>query len=202
MRIPLDLVKRGEQVISWYVGGKHILINAVSLQQSSSSNLVNSWRRQPIRNVNLPRAFEGFPWPMTNGLELGQHGIPVGQYRRRRPIWSSVYSFFVPTSVAPYSIIPSVMNWRFCGVLSNYHFGPREAGKSLMNSSSRDAFNAPNTCCSFVGPVPNEGVASSSVRFFFFLLYIQCSLLIFLHFIFADYWERDRERPSLVTPSL
>ena len=39
--------------------------------------------------------------------------------------------FFVPTSVAPYSIIPSVMDCRFCGVLLNYHFGPREAGKLI-----------------------------------------------------------------------
>ena len=54
--------------------------------------------------------------------------------------------------------------------LSNYHFGPREAGKPLINSSSRDAFNAQNTCRPFVGPVPDEGVASSSVRFSF--LYI------------------------------
>ena len=77
--------------------------------------------------------------------------------------------FFVPTSVAPYSIIPSIINWRFCGVLSNYHFGPRETGKSLMNSLSRDAFNAPNTCRSFVGPVPDESVASSSVRFFSYI---------------------------------
>ena len=125
-------------------------------------------RRQPIRNVSLPGALEGFPWPMTNGLELGWRGIPVSQYRRRHrhPIWSSIYSFFVPTSVAPYSIIPSVMNWRFCGVLSNYHFGPREAGKSLMNSLSRNAFNAPNTCRSFVGPIPDVGVTSSSVHFF------------------------------------
>ena len=39
--------------------------------------------------------------------------------------------FFVPTSVAPYSIILSVMDCRFCGVLLNYHFGPREAGKLI-----------------------------------------------------------------------
>ena len=39
--------------------------------------------------------------------------------------------FFVPTSVAPYSIISSVMDCWFCGVLLNYHFGPREAGKLI-----------------------------------------------------------------------
>ena len=105
MRIPLDSVKRGEQVISWYVGGKYILINAVSLQQSSSSILRQFMkasaylRRQPIRNVSLPGALEGFPWPMTNGLELSWRGTPIGQYRRRRLIWSSVYSSFVPTSI-------------------------------------------------------------------------------------------------------
>ena len=54
--------------------------------------------------------------------------------------------------------------------LSNYHFGPREAGKSLINSSSRDAFNAQNTCHPFVGLVPDEGVASPSMHFSF--LYI------------------------------
>ena len=43
----------------------------------------------------------------------------------------SVCFLFPPTSVAPYSIIPSVINRRFCGVLSNYHFGPREAEKSI-----------------------------------------------------------------------
>ena len=80
-----------------------------------------------------------------------------------------LFFFFVPTSIASYSIILSVMNCRFCGVLSNYHFRPREAGKSLMNSSSWDAFNAPNTCRSFVGLVPDKGVAFSSVHFFSYI---------------------------------
>ena len=114
--------------------------------------------------------------------------------------------FFVPISVALYSIIPSVINWRFCGVLLNYHFGPREAGKSLMNSSSWDAFNTPNTCHPFVGLVPDEGVASSSVRFS--LLYIQCSFFIFLSFHLC--WllrETERETVALLlrrfaTPSI
>ena len=66
-----------------------------------------------------------------NRWELGWRDIPVSQYRRRRPMWSSVYSFFVPISVAPYSIIPSIINWRFCGVMSNYHFRPGEKGKSI-----------------------------------------------------------------------
>ena len=136
------------------------------------------WKRQP----------SGSPLrlPMANDERMGSW---LTRHSRRPKPSPSPYvvvglSFFVPTSVAPYFIISSVINWWFCGVLSNYHFGPREVGKSLMNSSSRDAFNAPNTCRPFVGPVPDEGVASSSMRFS--LLYIQCSFLIFLPFIFAD----------------
>ena len=113
----------------------------------------------------------------SDGWKFSWRGVPVSQHHQCHPVWSSVYSCFVPTSVVTYSIIPSVMGWQFCGVLSNYHFESREAGMSLMNSSSRDAFIAPNTCRPLVGSVPNEGVASSSVRFF--LLYIQCSFLIF-----------------------
>ena len=147
-----------------------------------------SWRRQPFENVGLLGVLQGFPWPVTSGWKLSWRGIPVNLHRHHHPMRSSVYSFFGPTSVAPYSIIPLVMDWRFCGVLSNYHFGSREAEKSLMNSSSRDAFIAPNTCPPLVGSVPDEGVASSSVRFF--LLYIYSAYSSYLpYFIFADYWE-------------
>ena len=105
----------------------------------------------------------------SDGWKFSWCGVPVSQHCQRHPVWSSVYSCFVPTSIAPYSIILSVMGWRFCGVLSNYHFGSREAGMLLMNSSSRDAFIAPKTCRPLVGSVPDEGVALSFVRFF--LLY-------------------------------
>ena len=151
------------------------------------------WKRQPFESP--------LRLPMANDERMGAWLT----WHSRQPVPSpSPYVvvgllIFVPTSIAPYFIILSVINWQFYGVLSNYHFGPREAEKSLINSSSRDAFNVQNTCRPFVGPVPNEGVTSSSVHFS--LLYIQCSFLIFLHFIFADYWERQRERPSLVTPS-
>ena len=97
---------------------------------------------------------------------------------------------FIPISVAPYSIIPSVLNWRFCGVLSNYHFGPREAGKSLINSSSRDAFleHVSSICW------PYSWRRHRFVfRAFFLPIYIVL-LPHFLHFILADYWERQRER--------
>ena len=136
---------------------------------------------------------------MANDEQMG--AWLTGHSRQPVPL-SSPYMvvgllFFVPISVAPYSIIPSVMNWRFCGVLLNYHFGPREAGKSLMNSSSQDAFNTPNTCCPFVGPVPDEGIASSSVRFS--LLYVQCSFFIFPSFHLC--WllrETEREIVALL----
>ena len=107
--------------------------------------------------------------------------------------------FFVPTSVAPYSIIPSVINWRFCGVLSNYYFGPREAGKSLMNSSSWDAFNALNTCRSFIGPIPDEGVTSSSVHFF---SYIYSALSSFSFISSLLIIERDTERKTVTCYSV
>ena len=94
-------------------------------------------------------------------MELPSTSIVAIALRCRRS------TYFYPTSVAPYSIILSVLNLRFYGVLSNYHFWPREAGKSFINSSSRNAFNAQNTCRPFVGPVPDEGIASSSVRFSF-----------------------------------
>ena len=154
------------------------------LKRSSSSNPVISWRRQPIEGVSLLetspsrsfKAFHGQRWTdgsLANGTFPSASTVAVTLYGRRSTL-------FVPISVAPYSIIPSVINWWFCGVLSNYHFGLREAGKSLMNSSSWDAFNTPNTCCLFVGPVPDEGIASSSMRFS--LLYIQHSLFIFPSF--------------------
>ena len=183
MRIPLDLVKRGEQAISWYMGGKQIFNSCrqfVPILQRQSRQLMKLsayWRCHPFRNVGLLGVLQGVPWPATSGWKLSWRGIPVNLHRHRHPMRSSVYSFFGLTSVAPYSIILLVMDWRFCGVLLNYHFGSREAGKSLMNSSSRDAFIAWNTCPPLVGSVPDEGVASSSVRFF--LLYIQCTFLIF-----------------------
>ena len=123
------------------------------------------WKRQPFESpLRLPMADDERYGSLADAELPSASTVAVALYCRSK---TSVH-LFLSTSVAPYSIIPSILNWRSCGVLSNYHFGPREAGKSLMNSSSRDAFNAPNTCCSFVGPVPNEGVASSSVRFFFF----------------------------------
>ena len=74
----------------------------------------------------------------------------------------------------------------------NYYFGSREAGMLFMNSSSRDAFIALNTCCLLVGSVPDEGVASSSVHFFspiYTVLLPHISLISSLLII-----ERDKER--------
>ena len=51
-----------------------------------------------------------------------------------------------------------------------------------------------------LAPFLTKGVVSSSARFSF--PYISRSFLIFLHFILADLWERDRERLSLLTSSI
>ena len=51
-----------------------------------------------------------------------------------------------------------------------------------------------------LAPFLTKGVVSSSARFSF--PYISRSFLIFLHFILADLWERDREKPSLLTLSI
>ena len=62
----------------------------------------------------------------------------------------------------------------------------------FMNSSSRDAFIALNTCCLLVGSVPDEGIASSSVHFFspiYTVLLPHISLISSLLII-----ERDKER--------
>ena len=145
-------------------------------------------KASPFGNVSLSRALWGFPWPMTNlmGAWLTRNS--------RQPVPSpSPYVvvglfIFIPTSVAPYSIIPSVLNWRFCGVFSNYHFGPREAGKSLINSLSRDA---QNTCRPFVALF----LAKASLRLLrVFPSYIYSAPS---SFSFISSWliiERDRER--------
>ena len=106
---------------------------------------------------------------------------------------ATLSTYFSSTLVAPYSIISSILNWRICGVLSNYFFGTREARKSLVNSSTWDAFNAQNTCLRPVGPVSDKGVASSSACFF---LPIYIVLLYFPSFHFG--WTlRERQRETV-----
>ena len=48
--------------------------------------------------------------------------------------------------------------------------GPKKQEDHLGDSLSRDTFNAQDTCRASVGPVSDEGVASSSICFSF--LYI------------------------------
>ena len=54
--------------------------------------------------------------------------------------------------------------------------GPEKREDCLEDSSSRDTFNALDTCRASVGPVSDEGVTSSSA--YFFSLYIWRILLI------------------------
>ena len=84
------------------------------------------------------------------------------------------------------------------GVLSNYLFGPREAGKSFINSSSQDAFNARTRVVHSLTPFLTKA-SLCLPRVFPSYIYSAPS-----SFSFISSWliiERDRERPSLVTPS-
>ena len=104
MRIPLDLVKRGEQAISWYMGGKQIFNSCrqfVPILQRQSRQLMKLsayWRCHPFRNVGLLGVLQGFPWPATSGWKLSWRGIPVNLHHHRHHMRSSVYSLFFPTS--------------------------------------------------------------------------------------------------------
>ena len=105
--------------IRWNMGSKlfhdawvasKYLINAVNLKRSSSSNLVISWRCQPFgSSLRLLMAND-----KQMGAWLTRHS--------RQPAPSSSpcvvvgLLFFVPISVAPYSILSLVINWQFCGV--------------------------------------------------------------------------------------
>ena len=147
------------------------------------------WKRQPFGSpLRLPMADDERYGSLADAELPSASTVAIALYCRSK---TSVY-LFLSTSVAPYSIIPSILNWRSCEVLSNYHFGPREAGKSLTNFSSRDAFNAQNTCRPFVGPIPSEGVALSSLHFSFLYIYSAPSSFSFISSLLII--ERDRER--------
>ena len=143
--------------------------NIYLIPSASSFNPVNSWRRQPFGNVTSWEPFEASygQWRRDGSLadaEFPSACIVTVTIHGRR----SIYSY--PHINCP--LLHNSVGFKLMVLwsVSNYHFRPREAGKSLINSSSRDAFTAQNTCRPFVGPVLDEGVASSSVRFSF--LYI------------------------------
>ena len=62
-------------------------INTIGFQLQSRRLMKESayWKR------HLSGALWGFPWPMTNGRDLGWRGIPISQYHRCHPTWSSIY---------------------------------------------------------------------------------------------------------------
>ena len=129
--------------------------------------------------------------------KLSWSRVSVSQHRQFHYMWSSVYFLFFPYISCP--LLHNSFGLWIDGFVEslNYYFGSREAGMWFMNSLSRDAFIALNTCCLLVGSVHDKGVASSSVRFF--LLYIQCSFLIFL--LFHLCWllrETKRETVALL----
>ena len=90
--------------------------------------------------------------------------------------------------------------------------GPKKREDYLKDSSSRNIFNALDTCRATVGPVSNEGVASSSTHFSLYISRIFLSLYIVhpphsLYFILADFRERklvafDSINPSFTSVSL
>ena len=116
--------------------------------------LSTSWGRQSHEGVSLkvPWRLPVNSFPTTNIMETDKHdkcrqlalslSSHVVDVERHLTLMVTPSTYFSSTSVAPYSIISSILNWRICEILSNYLFGPREAGKSLVNSLSQDAFNA------------------------------------------------------------
>ena len=84
--------------------------------------------------------------------------------------------------------------------------GPKKREDYLKDSSSRNIFNALDTCRATVGPVSNEGVTSSSTHFSLYISRIFLSLYIVhpphsLYFILADFRERKPVAFDFVNPS-
>ena len=74
---------------------------------------------------------------------------------------------------------------------------PEKREDYLEDSSGYDTFNALHTCRASVGPVSDEGVTSSSTRFF--SLYIWCISLIFS---ISSLLIFERESPSPLISSI
>ena len=156
MGIPLDSAKRREHVIflyTRYVGAKQTLISIVSLWWHSGFHLValmralTQWRRHPHEGVSLRVSCKG-----------SRHLISYEEYyanwwtRKMLSVCivavvpccrcnTSAYSFFFHISCP---LLHNFVDFNLTDLWSllNYFFGSREAGKSSVNSSSRDAFNA------------------------------------------------------------
>ena len=64
-----------------------------------------------------------------------------------------------------------ILDWRVMEFCLITFLGLEKREDYLEDSSSRDTFNAPDTCRASVGSVSDESVASSSARFFTLYIY-------------------------------
>ena len=205
MGIPLDSSKRGEHIISLYtryVGGKQTSISTVSLWWHSGFHPVallrasTQWGRHPHEGVSLRVSYEA-----------SRHLISYEEYyanwrTRKMPSAyivtvvpccrcnTSAYSFFFHISCP---LLHNFVDFNLTDLWSllNYFFGSREAGKSSVNSSSRDAFNAKTR----VGPLLAPFLMKAS-------LCLLCAFPSYIYnapssFSFISFWlifERETER--------
>ena len=119
--------------------------------------------------------------------------------RYRHPCLSFDH-FFYPYQLPPTPYLRHFLYWRVMEFMFQLIvLLSKEAGILLTwVSSSRHAFNALDRWLVFIGFAFDEGVASSSAPFY--PIYKQHFPLIFLYFILADLWERDRRPFSLALP--
>ena len=123
----------------------------------------------------------------------------VSPCRRHKPLASSQLQhqlfFFHISCPLLHNLV--VLDWQVMEFCQITFLGPKKQEDHLGDSLSCDTFNAQDTCRASVGPVSDEGVASSSTRFSFlyiwriFLIFSISSLLIF-----------ERESPSPLIPSI
>ena len=115
-------------------------------------------------------------------MNLSAHVVSIN---RRLVLTVSIFCF-LPHQLPP---TPKSRHFRLMsyGVWLITFLGPKKREDYLKDSSSRNIFNALDTCRATVGPVSNEGVASSSTHFSLSI----SSLLIF-----------ERESPSPLISSI
>ena len=113
----------------------------------------------------------------------------VSPCRRHKPLASSQLQhqllFFHISCPLLHNLV--VLDWQVMEFCQITFLGPKKQEDHLGDSLSCDTFNAQDTCRASVSPISDEGVVSSFARFSF--LYI-AHLPHFLHFTFADFWER------------
>ena len=125
-------------------------------------------------------------------MNLSAHVVSIN---RRLVLTVSIF-YFLPHQLPPTS---KSRHFRLTsyGVWLITFLGPEKREDFLEDSSSRNTFNALDTCRAPIGPVSDEGVALSSAHFF--SLYIWCILLIPSTSSLLIF---ERESPSPLIPSI